>query len=146
MWNRCKRVLRPRPPKSRKALEATTDIFFADSGMEEYAGFAGNESCITEHEKFVGTTARFEEDGRIVPLRKDLQIKGYIAIPVANDGAESIQNSSIGVICFSSAHNLSASWAFANAIRDKIYMSQVPHFLFRRLRFSLPVIWRVTRT
>ena len=37
----------------------------------------GNESCLTEGDKFVGTTAKFNEDWDIVPLRPDLRVMGY---------------------------------------------------------------------
>jgi len=36
-----------------------------------------NESCLTEEDKFVGTTAKFNVDWDIVSLRPDLRVMGY---------------------------------------------------------------------
>ena len=61
---------------TRKELERTTDIFFADSDMGD---LAEDESCMmTDGKKFVGTTGKFDANGGIVPLREDLQIKGQV--------------------------------------------------------------------
>jgi len=61
---------------SRRELERTTDIYFADSAMSETAGIAGDESCMTDGKNFRGTTAKFDQTGRMIPLREDLQIQG----------------------------------------------------------------------
>jgi len=73
----CKRRRRRAPSTpNRRELERTTDIYFADSDMAENAGIAGDESCMTDGKSFRGTTAKFDNMGRIIPLREDLQISG----------------------------------------------------------------------
>lgn len=76
MLNICRRRSRRRSNirLSRKELERTTDIFFADSQMAENNG---NEACMTENGVFVGTTAGFDDSWAIVPLRPDLRPAGY---------------------------------------------------------------------
>ena len=66
----------PRILPSRTELERTTDIFFADSEMEDH-GYpeVDTEACMTENDQFVGTTAKFDDDGKIVSLRSDLRPK-----------------------------------------------------------------------
>ena len=77
MFKICKRRKRGRLSATlltRKELEQTTDIFFADSDMNDLIAYHGNEACImTENDKFVGTTAKFSADGTIVSLRPDLR-------------------------------------------------------------------------
>lgn len=45
--------------------------------MEHDEDQQGNESCLTEGDKFVGTTAKFSADWDIVSLRPDLRLTGY---------------------------------------------------------------------
>jgi hypothetical protein len=81
MLNFCKRR-RPRhlsrilPP--RKELEPVIDVIdiFVDSEMDDYAECQGIEACMTEDNKFVGTTAKFIGEGMIQPLRPDLRPTG----------------------------------------------------------------------
>lgn len=75
MFTLCKRRRRRRSENSwtRKELERTTDIYFVDSEMSDYLTEAGDEACMTEGDKFIGTTAKFTTDGAIIPLRPDLR-------------------------------------------------------------------------
>lgn len=72
------RCRRRRVPPTRQELERTTDIFFEDMTMECDDDRQGNESCLTEGDKFVGTTAKFNVDWDIVSLRPDLRVMGYV--------------------------------------------------------------------
>ena len=60
---------------TRKELEQTTDIYFVESEMSDYLTEAGDEACTTEGNKFIGTTAKFNMDGTLIPLRPDLRPK-----------------------------------------------------------------------
>jgi len=62
----------------------TTDLFIVDMSMD-----ATQEACLTDGERFVGSTARFDEvsseaetlplqpELQIIPLRPELRLKGY---------------------------------------------------------------------
>lgn len=73
---------RSRLQARRRELERTTDIFFEDTVMEADNDWQGNESCLTEGDNFVGTTAKFSVNWDIVPLRPDLRVMGYIPLPL----------------------------------------------------------------
>jgi hypothetical protein len=63
---------------NREKLEQTTDIFITDTTMDE-DDMQGYEACLTDPEdkKFVGTTATFDQNWDIIPLRPDLRLGGY---------------------------------------------------------------------
>jgi hypothetical protein len=68
-----------RIPISRQELERTTDICYSDleMGNEEVQSY---EACLTDGTtgKFIGTTAKFTAEWKIVSLRPDLWLDGYI--------------------------------------------------------------------
>jgi hypothetical protein len=78
MFLLCKRRRRRRSSPiqwTREELERSTDIYFADSEMSDYLTATGDEACMTEGDKFIGTTAKFVTDWTILPLRPDLRPK-----------------------------------------------------------------------
>lgn len=72
LWRRNKHPI----PKTRQELERTTDVCFEEITMEPDDDGQGNESCLTEGDKFVGTTAKFSADWDIISLRPDLRLAG----------------------------------------------------------------------
>jgi hypothetical protein len=73
IWQRRRR---DKYSKARRKLEQTTDIFLENT-MDDEMTMQGNESCLTEGDKFVGTTAKFNDEWEIVSLRPDLRPKEY---------------------------------------------------------------------
>ena len=86
----------------------TTDLFIVDMSMD-----ATQEACLTDGERFVGSTARFDEvseseaetlpqraELQIIPLRPELRLEGYIKPPfpcaLVNVVAALIQASRVG--------------------------------------------------
>src|SRR5947207_2322487 len=80
---------RRRHPKAFKHDKAqrTPDLFLTDTTIME----EGHEACLTEGERFVATTAKFDElpeppslllcpELQIIPLRPELRLEGCVAI------------------------------------------------------------------
>ena len=61
-------------PNTNCGPQQRTDIF-VDVVMD--TGAWSNEACLTENDKFVGTTATFGAGWEIIPLRPDLRPKEY---------------------------------------------------------------------
>ena len=72
---RCSLSRPPKVPTTRPELERTTDIWLET--MSDVC-FQLSEDCLVEDNKFVGTTAEFNEDWEIIPLRPDLRPKEYL--------------------------------------------------------------------
>ena len=73
LWQRRRR---DKFSRARCKLEQTTDIFL-ETPMDDELTLQGNEACLTEGDKFVGTTAKFNDEWEIVSLRTDLRPKEY---------------------------------------------------------------------
>jgi hypothetical protein len=56
-------------------IERTTDIFIPDTTMSDEFSL-GLETIIIDNHQCKGTTARFNAQGDIFPLRTDLQLEG----------------------------------------------------------------------
>jgi hypothetical protein len=71
-------------PKRDNPALVNTDLFIADMSMD-----VTQEACLTDGERFVGSTARFDEvsseaetfpprsELQIIPLRPELRLEGY---------------------------------------------------------------------
>ena len=64
---------------TRVELERTTDLFITDTTMDQ-DDLQGYETCLTDPQgkQFLGTTAKFDENWGIIPLRPGLQLGGYV--------------------------------------------------------------------
>lgn len=67
---------------SLQQLEQITDIFFADSDMKDNEMMQGNEVYMTEDDKFMTTTGKFDANWNIVSLRTDLRPKKFISLRI----------------------------------------------------------------
>lgn len=65
-----------RRPATRKRHQLTTDIFLPEVVNDN--DLQVNEACLTEDNKFVGCTAKFNAEWGILPLRPDLCPKEYV--------------------------------------------------------------------
>ena len=61
---------------TRKELERTTDIGIVD--MTEFTHTELNEACLIQGQKFVASTATFNEEWDIISLRPELRPKKYV--------------------------------------------------------------------
>lgn len=76
-----RRPCRKRTSLSCRELKQKTDVFLTNVTMGN-DNFQGSEACLIEQDKFVGTTAKFDDLWNIISLHPESRPKEYSTIHV----------------------------------------------------------------
>lgn len=76
-----RRLCRKRTSLSRCELKQKTDVFLSNVTMGN-DNFQGNEACLIEQDKFVGTTAKFDDSWNIISLHPESRPREYFTVHV----------------------------------------------------------------